>query len=37
MPLSVTITDSAREKLEGVMKDSEYEKPALRIIFSGFG
>lgn len=35
--MGIEVTDIAKEKLVDVMKDSEYKKPALRIVFSGFG
>jgi hypothetical protein len=35
--LSVIVTDEAKVRLVDAMKDAEYEKPALRIIFAGFG
>ncbi len=35
--MNITITASAREKLNKALTESEFHKPALRVVFSGFG
>lgn len=35
--MNITITKNAQEKLLGIMAEAEYNKPALRIVFSGMG
>jgi len=35
--MSIIVTDSAKESLAKAMQDSEFKKPALRVMFSGFG
>ena len=35
--MNITITDSAQKKLLAIMAETEYRKPALRIVFSGMG
>ncbi len=37
IPMNITITKSAQEKLLAIMAEAEYKKPALRILFSGMG
>lgn len=35
--MNISITPSAREELNKVMQGSEFSKPALRVVFSGYG
>lgn len=35
--MKITITDSAKEQLLPIMQDSDFKKPALRLVISGIG
>jgi len=35
--MQISISDAAKEQLSVIMKDSEFSKPALRLVFSGVG
>ncbi len=35
--MNIQVTDMAREKILDAMKGTEFEKPALRLVFSGIG
>ncbi len=35
--MSIIVTDRAKENLTSVMRNSGFNKPALRVMFAGFG
>jgi Fe-S cluster assembly iron-binding protein IscA len=35
--MNIKITETARERLDKALTESEFQNPALRIIFSGYG
>jgi hypothetical protein len=35
--MNIKISDTARERLEKALTESEFQKPALRVIFAGYG
>jgi hypothetical protein len=35
--MNISITPSARDELGKVLRGSEFIKPALRVVFSGYG
>ena len=35
--MNIKISDIARERLEKALSESEFKKPALRVIFAGYG
>ncbi len=35
--MSLTISDAAKEQLVNIMKESDFTKPALRLVINGVG
>ncbi len=35
--MAINITSSAKSELQKIMSESEYKKPALRLVFAGVG
>jgi hypothetical protein len=35
--MKISISDSAKEQLVSIMKESEFSKPALRLVINGVG
>ncbi len=35
--MNINITDEAQKKLKEIMKSSDYETPALRLLIAGYG
>ncbi len=35
--MQINISDAAKEQLDVIMKESEFTKPALRLVFHGVG
>jgi hypothetical protein len=35
--MNIKISDVARKKIDEVLSESKFQKPALRVIFAGYG
>jgi Fe-S cluster assembly iron-binding protein IscA len=35
--MNINITETAKEKIDKAISESEFQSPALRVIFAGYG